>query len=104
MAIGPSSGAEITLKEAQQLIENFKTKFPDQIKASFVGVETLNLILDQEDVMGVRIYYGYNTDSKIISPVLVGVDNNGKDMTAVLIDEFKPCPSDCDTSSPLYIK
>ena len=36
-----------------------------------------------------------------ISPVLVGVDNDGKDMTAVLIDRMKECPPDCDASSPL---
>jgi|SRR5690606_16397595 len=104
MAIGPSSGAEISLADAQKLIEDFKAKFPGEIKASFVGINTLNLITQQRDLMGVRIYYGYDTNLDRISPVLVGVDNGGKDMTAVLLDEFKPCPSDCDTSSPLYIK
>ena len=102
MAISPKSGKQITLQEAQDLIKAFETKFPDQIKASFVGIDTLNLVLNQEGVMGVRIYYGYNTDSKIISPVLVGVDQEGRDMTAVLVDELRPCPNDCDTSSPLY--
>lgn len=101
MAIDPKSGKQITLQEAKDLIKAFETKFPNQIKASFVGIDTLNLILNQENVMGVRIYYGYNTDSKIISPVLVGVDNDGKDMTAVLIDGLKPCPTDCDSVSPL---
>lgn len=102
MAISPNSGAEISLADAQKLIQNFQAKFPGEIKASFVGIDTLNLVLNQEGVMGVRIYYGYNTDSKIISPVLVGVDQEGRDMTAVLVDEFRPCPNDCDTSSPLY--
>lgn len=102
MPIDPSSGAEITLEEAQRLIESFQAKFPGEIKASFVGIETLNLILQQEDVIGVRIYYGYDTDTKQISPVLVGVDNNGKDMTAVLVDRTVNCPDECDTSSPLY--
>lgn len=102
MAISPSSGSVITEQEAQTLVEAFRAKFPDEIKASFVGIETLNLILEQKDVMGVRIYYGYDTEAKRISPVLVGVDNDGKDMTSVFLDEFIPCPSDCDTSSPLY--
>ncbi len=102
MAISPNSGAEISLADAQKLIQNFQAKFPGEIKASFVGIDTLNLVLNQEGVMGVRIYYGYNTDSKIISPVLVGVDQEGRDMTAVLVDELRPCPNDCDTSSPLY--
>lgn len=101
MPIDPSSGAEITLEEAQRLIESFQAKFPGEIKASFVGIETLNLILQQQDLMGVRIYYGYDTDAKQISPILVGVDNNSKDMTAVLVDRLDPCPTECDPSSPL---
>lgn len=101
MVITPNSGAEISLEDAQKLIQNFQAKFPGEIKASFVGIDTLNLILNQDDVMGVRIYYGYDNDSKIISPVLVGVDSTGKDMTAVLIDRMKQCPPDCDASSPL---
>lgn len=102
MAIDPKSGKQITLQEAQDLIKAFETKFPNQIKASFVGIDTLNLILNQENVMGVRVYYGYDTVAKQISPVLVGVDNDGKDMTAVLIDRTVNCPVECDVSSPLY--
>lgn len=101
MAIDPKSGKQITLQEAKDLIKAFETKFPNQIKASFVGIDTLNLILNQENVMGVRIYYGYNTDSKIISPVLVGVDNDGEDITAIVIDRGVPCPPICSVSSPL---
>lgn len=101
MAISPSSGAEISLADAQKLIQDFQAKFPGEIKASFYGVDTLNLILNQEGVMGIRIYYGYDTVSKIISPVIVGVDEEGKDITAVLIDKGVPCPDECDSNSPL---
>ena len=101
MGVGPSSGAEISLADAQKLIADFKAKFPNEIKASFVGIDTLNLILQQENLMGVRVYYGYDTEAKVISPVLVGVDNNGKDLTAVLIDRMSFCPPNCDASSPL---
>ncbi|BCY28299.1 hypothetical protein [Flavobacterium okayamense] len=101
MAISPNSGAEISLADAQKLIQNFQAKFPGEIKASFVGIDTLNLVLNQEGVMGVRIYYGYDTDAKQISPVLVGVDEEGRDMTAVILDHFDPCPTECDSSSPL---
>lgn len=102
MAITPDSGKQITLEEAKDLISNFKEKFPGQIKASFLGVNVLNLILQQQNVMGVRVYYGYNTATDVISPVFVGVNDRGEDMTAILIDRTVNCPVECDASSPLY--
>ncbi|SHJ42819.1 hypothetical protein [Flavobacterium haoranii] len=102
MAITPNSGAEISLEEAQKLIQNFQAKFPGEIKASFYGIETLNLILNQEGIIGVRIYYGYDSVAKKIAVVLVGVDSTGKDMTAILVDKGEDCPNNCDITSPLY--
>lgn len=104
MAITPDSGKQISINEAKTLIADFKTKFPDQIKASFLGINVLNLVLQQqnENVIGIRIYYGYDTVADIISPVLVGVNDKGEDITAVLVDRFKPCPDYCDINSPLY--
>lgn len=102
MPISPNSGSEISLQEAQTLATAFRTKFPKEIKAAFVGVETLNLILNQSDCIGVRIYNGYDSDLGRLAPVLVGVDSTGKDMTdGVILDRLKLCPEFCDTSSPL---
>lgn len=101
MAIDPKSGKQITLQEAQDLIKAFETKFPNQIKASFYGKDTLNLILNQEGVIGIRIYYGYDSVAKKLAAVLIGVDENGKDMTAILIDRGEDCPAACDPTSPL---
>ncbi len=34
--------------------------------------------------------------------VLVGVDDDGKDMTTILVDSLEePCPNNCDPNSPL---
>ena len=102
MPINPNSGSEISLQEAQALVTHFRSKFPKEIKAAFVGIETLNLILNQNDCIGVRIYNGYDTDLGRMAPVLVGVDAAGKDMaTGVILDRLKLCPEYCDTSSPL---
>lgn len=102
MPISPNSGSKISLQDGQTLVSAFRTKFPKEIKAAFVGVETLNLILKQTDCIGVRIYNGYNTDLGELAPVLVGVDSNGKDMTdGVILDRLKLCPDFCDISSPL---
>lgn len=102
MPISPNSGSKITLQDGQTLVSAFRTKFPKEIKAAFVGVETLNLILNQTDCIGVRIYNGYNADLGGLAPVLVGVDSTGKDMTnGIIIDRLKPCPDECDETSDL---
>lgn len=103
MAINPNTGSEINLTEAQTLVNAFSANFPKEIKASAVGVNNLNLILKQPNCVGIRIYNGYNEALGRLSPVLVGVDSAGKDMTnGVIIDRLDPCPSVCDPSSPLY--
>ncbi|VXB06014.1 conserved hypothetical protein [Flavobacterium sp. 9AF] len=102
MSISPNSGSEIRLEEALELVTNFRNNYPKDIKGSFVGIETLNLILQQNDCIGVRIYNGYDKTNGRMAPVLVGVDSSGKDITnGVIIDRMAPCPTDCDTSSPL---
>ncbi|NHN26541.1 hypothetical protein FIA58_012715 [Flavobacterium jejuense] len=105
MPISPNSGSEISLSEAQELVGAFRSKFSKEIKASFVGIETLNKILSQEDCIGVRIYNGHHTELGRLSPVLVGVDSKGKDMTnGFIFDRLIPCPSYCDTESELFCK
>lgn len=103
MSICSNSGSEISLSEAQALVNAFKTRFPNEIKCSFVGVDTLNLILNQENCIGVRIYNGYDANLGRLAPVLIGVDSAGKDMsTGVIIDKLKPCPDECDPTSPFH--
>lgn len=103
MAINPNSGAEITLTEAKALVSAFRTKFSKEIKASFVGVNNLNLILQQPNCIGIRIYNGYDSTLGRFAPVLVGVDSAGKDITSgVIIDKLRPCPDECDMTSALF--
>jgi hypothetical protein len=103
MPIDSNTGTAISLIQAQKLVNDFRTKFPTQIKGEFVGSNRVNDILDQENCMGIRIYNGYDEIEKRLSLVLVGVDRNGKDMTAgVIMDRLMPCPATCDASSALY--
>lgn len=105
MSISQSSGSEIALDEAKKLVETFKYKFPEHIKASFVGSESLNLILKQEGCIGVRIYYGYDAVSERLAPVLVGVDEKGEDMSdGIVMDKLKPCPQYCNPTSPFFLE
>ncbi|WP_445712052.1 hypothetical protein [Flavobacterium sp.] len=102
MSINKNSGSEISLSDAVELTKQFQNKFPKEIKASFFGLNSLNLILKQEGCVGVRIYNGYDVDLERFSPVLVGVNAEGKDMTdGVIVDKGVPCPTYCDPKSPL---
>lgn len=102
MSIDSNSGSEISLSDAVELAKQFQHKFPKEIKASFVGTNTLNLILKQQGCVGVRIYNGYDVGLERFAPVFVGVNAEGKDMTdGVILDKTKPCPQYCDPTSPL---
>ncbi|WP_130736008.1 hypothetical protein [Flavobacterium sp. J27] len=103
MPINSTTGSVITLAEAQELVNAFRNIFPKDIKGSFVGADSLHDILKQDGCIGVRIYYGYDTVASKLSPVLVGVDATGKDMTdgGVILDKLKPCPDECDPTSPI---
>lgn len=102
MSISPNSGEKISLEEAITLVTTFRKDRPNDIKASFVGIETINLILSQPNCIGIRMYNGFDSNAGKLAPVLVGVDASGKDMTAgIIIDKLKPCPDECDPTSPL---
>ena len=101
--IDQDSGTVIALSEAQLYVSEFRKKFPQEIKALFVGENKINQILSQPDCIGIRIYNGFNIAENRLSHVLVGVNANGQDMAdGIIVDRMVPCPTMCDSSSPLY--
>jgi len=102
MNLDKNSGGEITLKEAQDLIEAFQTKFPDEKKAFYVGSNHLQAIIDQENCIGVRIYNAYDEVKETKTVVLVGVDRLENDMKdGIIVDRTVICPPHCPTISIL---
>ena len=102
MELNQNSGAEISLEEAQLYVSAFRKKYPAEVKAFFVGNESLRKVLNQENCMGARIYNGYDEKEGRLNIVIVGVDNDGCDMTkGVILDRTMPCPDFCDIKSPL---
>lgn len=96
------SGKEITLEEACQYTHAFQSANPQAIFSYLVSTNNLNKILEQKDCSGIRIYNGYDVTNQKSNIVLVGVDENGNDMTrGVLLDELRSCPFDCPGASPL---
>jgi len=97
-----NSGSVIEKAEAVQHTNLFQEKFPDATKAYFVGKNKLNLILDQDGCIGVRIYDGFDAAGNVSNRVLVGVDATGEDMVnGTLLEHLVPCPKACSEFSPL---
>lgn len=102
MATDRNTGEVITLAEAIDFTHSFQSRNPDELKSFFVGINKLNLILEQEDCIGIRIYNGYNTNTEKNNLVLVGVDEEGEDITnGVILEHLVICPPKCPKSSPL---
>ena len=97
-----SEGDAITLDEAAALTANYRESLADTVetvKAHFFGRNILQQILDQENCVGIRMYYGLDENGGK-QLVLVGVDPAGQDMEAGLIaDRSRVCPPDCTVST-----
>jgi len=104
MALDNNSGEIISLEEAKIYIEAFKRKYPNEVKGFFVGSNNVQLILQQQDCIGIRIYNGYDEIAARMNQVLVGVDIYEKDMAhGVIIEKTITCPNNCDNNSPLIV-
>jgi hypothetical protein len=58
-------------------------------------------VLAQPGCAGLRFYFGTKPDGSL-ALVLVGMDENEKDMTdGVIVEDFFPCPPFCDATSLL---
>lgn len=80
---------------------------PSAIKAFRVDVKEINEILAELNTDYIRIYFGSDNGTEKL--VLVGVDAQGNDIINPMggkisgtYDFNQPCPSTCDTASPLY--
>jgi hypothetical protein len=93
---------DLTLADAKKLTKAFRDKAgAGAILGHFFSKKALQKVLDQEDCVGIRHYYGEDKDGDPVL-VLVGVTADGSDMTGGVILEIGfPCPPKCLGSSPL---
>lgn len=100
MAFDGTEGKEITLSEGAALTATYRDNFPNETKGHFIGKDVLNDILAQSECMGIRIYYGIdsNGDKQL---VFVGADGNENDIIGIIADYSKPCPSNCSSANDL---
>lgn len=90
MSSQEKNGAIITLSEANELIANFNTNYPNGVKANLIDADLVKQLLNQKDCVGIRIYNGYNNEEKRITPIFFGVDNNNQDITEIILDKTSP--------------
>lgn len=102
MEINKNTGDVITLDEAINFTHAYQEQNSEAIKSYFVGSDKVNMILNQENCIGLRIYNGYNTNENKTNLVLVGVDVNGEDLVSgVILENLLTCPKVCPKFSPL---
>jgi hypothetical protein len=100
MAFDGTEGARITLSEGAALTAEYRRQNNGAVKAHFIGKDLINDILAQSDCMGLRIYYGLdsNGDKQL---VIVGADSNEDDILDIIVDHCEPCPTNCSNSNAL---
>lgn len=100
MAFDGTEGGAISLTLAANLTAEYRRQQPNQTKAHFFGKNIIQSILDQNDCMGIRLYYGLDDDgNKQI--VMVGADSDENDILDLVADLSHPCPNTCSKPNPL---
>ena len=96
MSFNGTEGGPITSTVATAMTKRYRKDCPGQVKAHFYGRETIQALLDQDNCMGIRIYYGIKEDgSKEL--VLVGATADENDMLNLIMDISISCPTCCST-------
>lgn len=97
----------ITLADAAVLTSRYRTSVTNpsgaltqKIGGSF-NKEAIELLMDNPNFNGLRFYFALNAN-KEMSVVLVGVDENGDDLTDdVILDFAEQCPTICGCANAL---
>jgi hypothetical protein len=102
MAFDGNEGTEVSLEDAARWTKNYrKTIEQGEIIAQFIGKNQLLKLLEQDDCMGVRFYYGIN-DEGLKNLVAVGADAAENDLEkGIIIEKMNPCPPFCSTKNGL---
>lgn len=94
---------EITLAEAGVMTHAYQNDplFTGQTIAVKIANDAYLDIINQPGCVEIRSYFAKNTAGEL-TLVLVGVDNNGDDMTnGKIMNRFKRCSIECAQNSPL---
>lgn len=102
MAFTGNENHDISLADAAQLTENYRTTSPPaSTLGHYFGRAAIEAILAQGDCVGIRIYYAKKNDGTK-QLVITGVSADENDMyNGVLAEKSYPCPPRCSSLNPL---
>lgn len=102
MEINKNSGTVISLEKAIELTHSYQESNLEKPNSYFVGLDKINELLQQNGCIGVRIYPGLDPLTNKSNMVLVGVDQEGEDLTnGIMLDELVTCPPYCAKNTQL---
>jgi hypothetical protein len=91
----------ITLSAAAAMTKNYRDVMPTgAIISHYFGKAAIQDILDQDNCVGLRLYYGL--DDGIQQIIVVGVNSAGNDLyEGLLAERSVKCPYECPAANPL---
>ena len=98
----PPRDHRIPLEAAAALTRRYREQAGKGVeRAGAFQADQVRALLDQKGCAALRVYYGRQPDGHD-SLILVGVDQDDRDMTGGILLEFNyPCPPFCDDGSLL---
>lgn len=92
----------ISLSDASEMTKRYRDSVTSgTIIAHLFNKASVIQLLQQADVVGVRVYYGIN-ESGLKELILTGVNSSGNDVyEGILLDRSIKCPQDCAAANPL---
>jgi hypothetical protein len=102
MAFDGNESEAITLEQATAWTNNYRQANPGEVKAHFFGINKIQELLSQDECIGIRAYYAIDNNGNR-QLIFVGATEEEKDLyDGIILDKSVPCPSACDSSSPLF--
>lgn len=102
MKYNGTEGEAIDIAQAAAWTANYRNGVPSEtVRSHFFGNQILRKILEQEQCVGIRMYYGID-DAGTRQLILIGVDENGNDLeSGTVADRSRICPPDCGSDGVL---
>lgn len=99
----PFTGNEdctVSLTDAAALNANFRNNFRNQPLGVYFSQKTLREVLNQDDCVGIRFYFGADEDNKL-TITFAGVLANEDDILEIIGDNGIKCPPHCGAKNDL---
>jgi hypothetical protein len=104
MAFTGNEDHSITFEDAAELTRNYRREMKaGDRKGGYFSQDAIQTLLDQENCVGIRYYYGLDDDDQQVL-VLVGVGKDENDLIGaryVCIEASIPCPAQCGADNIL---